>query len=125
MAPDDARIAREQGADGLVVSNHGGRVLDGMPSALDLLPAVRAAVGDALPLLIDGGVRRGTDIAKALALGADAVMIGRPQIHALAVAGMAGVAHALLMLRSELEHAMAQLGCPTVAALTPDRLHLP
>lgn len=125
MAPDDARIAHEQGADGVVVSNHGGRVLDGMPSALDLLPAVRAAVGDALPLLIDGGVRRGADIAKALALGADAVMIGRPQVHALAVAGMAGVAHALLMLRSELEHAMAQLGCPTVAALTPDRLRLP
>jgi 4-hydroxymandelate oxidase len=122
MAPQDARQAIAHGIDALILSNHGGRVLDSMPSALDLLGAVGEAVNGAVPLLVDGGVRRGTDIAKALALGASAVLVGRPQVHALAVAGMAGVAHALLMLRSELELAMAQLGCPTVADIGPDRL---
>lgn len=122
MAADDARLAIEHGMDGLIVSNHGGRVLDGMPSAIDVLPAIAQTVGGQVPLLVDGAVRRGTDVAKALALGANSVLVGRPQVHALAVAGMAGVAHALLMLRSELELAMAQLGCATVSAIGRDRL---
>jgi 4-hydroxymandelate oxidase len=119
---EDAVRAVEEGADGLIVSNHGGRVLDGLPSALDMLGAVADATGGKLPLLMDGGVRTGTDIAKALSLGAAAVLVGRPQMHALAVAGIAGVAHAIHLLRTELEAAMAQLGCPDVTSLGPDRL---
>lgn len=122
MAPDDARRALDHGVDALAVSNHGGRVLDSMPAALDVLPGIAAAVAGKVPLLLDGGVRRGTDVVKALARGASAVMIGRPQIHALAVAGLPGVAHMLHMLRAELELAMASLGCPDVAAIGPDRL---
>jgi 4-hydroxymandelate oxidase len=117
VAPEDALRAVECGADGIIVSSHGGRVLDGMPAAIDLLPSIRAAVGPSLPLLVDGGVRAGTDVAKALALGAQAVLVGRPQMHALAVGGFAGVAHMLHMLRGELELAMAQLGCRDVAVL--------
>jgi len=119
---DDARRTVDEGADGLIVSNHGGRVLDGLPSALDLLRAVGEATQGRVPLLLDGGVRQGSDVAKALALGARAVMIGRPQLHALAVAGMPGVAHVIHLLRTELEAMMAQLGCPTPDALTPERL---
>ncbi|OJW74832.1 MAG: alpha-hydroxy-acid oxidizing enzyme [Sphingomonadales bacterium 63-6] len=122
MAAPDALQALSLGVDGLVISNHGGRVLDGMPSALDVLPSIAAATGGKVPLLLDGGVRRGTDVAKALALGASAIMLGRPQIHGLAVAGLAGVAHMLHLLRAELELTMAQLGCPTLADLRPDRL---
>lgn len=113
-APEDARAAVEAGADGIILSHHGGRVLDGMPATIDLLPAVRAAVGPAVPLIVDGGVRTGTDVVKALALGAQAVLVGRPQMHALAVGGFTGVAHMLHMLRAELELAMAQIGCRSV-----------
>lgn len=122
MAAPDAAQALALGVDGIVVSNHGGRVLDGMPSALEMLPAIVDATDGKVPLLLDGCIRRGTDVAKALALGATAVMLGRPQIHALAVAGVAGVAHMLHVLRAELELAMAQLGCPTLADIGPDRL---
>ncbi|HWJ70888.1 MAG TPA: alpha-hydroxy acid oxidase [Sphingobium sp.] len=122
MAADDARRAIDQGVDGLILSNHGGRVLDSMPAALDVLPGIAQAVAGQVPLLLDGGIRRGTDVVKALALGASAVLVGRPQIHALAVAGIAGVAHALLILRTELELAMAQLGCATCAEIGTDRL---
>jgi 4-hydroxymandelate oxidase len=117
LTPDDARRAVEHGADGIIVSNHGGRVLDGLPAAIDVLPAIVEALAGAVPLLMDGGVRTGTDIVKALALGAAAVLVGRPQIHGLAVAGMPGVAHILHILRAELEMAMAQLGCATLADL--------
>lgn len=117
LAVEDARQAVSAGADGLVVSNHGGRVLDGMPSALDVMPAMAEAVGGTVPLLLDGGVRSGTDVVKAIALGASAVLVGRPQMHALAVAGMAGAAHMLHILRAELELAMAQLGCRTVGEI--------
>lgn len=117
LSPDDARLAREHGADAIVVSNHGGRVLDGLAAPLDMLPAMAGAVDGALPLLLDGGVRHGTDALKALALGASAVLIGRPQLHALAVAGMQGVVHMLHMLRAELELAMAQTGRATLAAI--------
>ena len=122
LSADDARRAVAAGVDGLIVSNHGGRVIDGLVSALDVLPEIVAAVQGRVPVLLDGGVRRGTDIAKALALGAAAVLIGRPQLHALALAGALGVAHMLYLLRAELELAMAQLGCPTVSALGPELL---
>ncbi len=122
LLDEDARRAAEMGADGLILSNHGGRVLDGLPSPLDVLPGLREAIGTSLPVLIDSGIRSGADMAKAIALGATAVLLGRPQMHALAVAGMAGVAHALHLLRTELELTMAQLGCPTLADLTPRRL---
>lgn len=114
-----------EGIDALILSNHGGRVLDGLPTSLDLLPAVRDQVAGRIPILIDGGVRTGVDIVKALCLGASAVLVGRPQIHALAVAGMPGVAHMLQMLRVELEAAMAQLGCTDPASLTRDRIFVP
>lgn len=117
VAPDDVKLAVEHGADAVVLSNHGGRVLDGMPAALQILPFVREAVGPSVPLLIDGGVRAGTDIVKALALGAQAVLVGRPQMHALAVGGVAGVAHMLHMLRAELELAMAQIGSRDVSLI--------
>lgn len=123
MTPDDARRAVEHGMDALVVSNHGGRVIDGVPSALDVLPGIVAAVGPALPVLLDGGVRSGTDAAKAVALGARAVLVGRPIFHALAVAGMTGVAHMLHMLRAEFELALVQLGCRTPAELSPEHLY--
>jgi 4-hydroxymandelate oxidase len=117
IAPEDARLAVEHGADGVIISNHGGRVLDGMPAAIDLLPFVREAVGSSVPLLIDGGVRAGTDVVKALALGAQAVLVGRPLMHALAVGGFTGVAHMLHLLRAELELAMAQIGCREVSMI--------
>ena len=109
--PDDARRAVSLGVDGLIVSNHGGRTLDTLPATATLLPRIAEAVGDTLPLLVDGGIRRGTDVLKALALGARAVLIGRPQVQALAVAGAHGVAHVLRLLRDELEIAMALTGC--------------
>lgn len=120
--PEDALRAVEAGVDGVIVSNHGGRTLDTLPASAELLPAIVAAVADRVPVLCDGGIRRGTDVFKALALGARAVMVGRPQIHALAVGGAAGVAHMLTILRAELEVAMALAGCRDLAAIGPDRL---
>jgi 4-hydroxymandelate oxidase len=117
--PLDAQQAQALGVDGLIVSNHGGRVLDTMPATATLLPAVRQAVGPAMPVLVDGGIRRGTDVLKALALGADAVLVGRPHVHALAVAGALGVAHAIRLLRDEFEMALALTGCASPADVTP------
>lgn len=114
LHPADAQQAVEAGAAGVIVSNHGGRVLDLMPTSLQALPAVVQAVAGQVPVLMDGGIRRGTDIFIALALGAQAVFIGRPYIYALAVAGAAGVAHVLHVLRTELEVTMALAGCPTL-----------
>jgi len=111
LSVDDARRSIDHGVDGIVVSNHGGRVFDGAPAGLSALPAIVDAVGSDVPLLVDGSFRSGTDIAKALAFGAKAVLIGRPQFHALAVGGLAGVAHMLHILRAELELALALLGC--------------
>ncbi len=108
--PQDASRAIDLGVDGLVVSNHGGRALDTLPSSADILPRIAEATGARVPLIADGGIRRGTDVLKALALGATAVMIGRPQIHALAVGGARGVAHMITILRAELEVAMALTG---------------
>lgn len=117
LSPEDALLALQHGADGIVVSNHGGRVLDGLVTPMAALPRMATAVEGKVPLLLDGGVRRGTDVLKALASGASAVMVGRPQLHALAVAGMAGVAHMLHILRAEFELAMAQVGCASLAGI--------
>lgn len=110
LHPDDARLAAKAGASGIVVSNHGGRQLDGAIATIDALGPVVDAAGD-LPVLVDGGVRRGTHVLKALALGAKAVLIGRPYLWALAADGENGVKTALEMLRSELELAMTLAGC--------------
>lgn len=115
--PDDAARALALGMDGVIVSNHGGRTLDTQPASLDLLPAIVRAVGGRAPVLLDGGVRRGTDVLKALALGASAVMVGRPLLWALAVAGAAGVAHLLALLATELEAAMALTGRASLDAI--------
>ena len=112
---DDARRAVDAGVAGIIVSNHGGRQLDTAPATIDVLPVVADAVAGRAEVLVDGGVRRGTDVVKALALGARAVLIGRPQVHALAVGGPHGVAHLLRLLRDELEVAMALCGCATLA----------
>lgn len=114
---EDARRAIASGIDGIIVSNHGGRALDGVPATIDLLPGVADAVAGAVPVLMDGGIRRGNDVLRALALGASAVLVGRPFIFALAAAGAPGVAHVLRMLRAELELAMALTGCADVASI--------
>lgn len=119
LSPAQAQQAVDLGADALIVSNHGGRVLDGVVSPIEVLPAIAQAVQGQVPLLLDSGVRHGTDVVKALALGASAALIGRPQLYALATAGLVGVAHLLHLLRAELELTMAQLGCATVADITP------
>lgn len=120
--PQDAVALTDMGFDGIVVSNHGGRALDCAPAPLHVLPAIRAALGPDATILIDGGIRCGSDIFKAIALGANAVMIGRPQLHALSVAGSLGVAHILKLLRDDLELVMALAGTPTVATITADTL---
>ncbi|MBE0592323.1 MAG: alpha-hydroxy-acid oxidizing protein, partial [Gemmatimonadales bacterium] len=102
----------------------GGRVLDTVPASIDALPAVAAAVGDRVPVLVDGGIRRGTDVVKAIALGASAVLIGRPFMHGLAAAGALGVVHVLHMLRTELEMAMVLCGRKTLAELDPSVVSL-
>lgn len=115
LHPDDAKQCQQLGAAGLVVSNHGGRTLDGAPATLAVLPEIRDAVGHKFPVLFDGGIRSGNDAFKAIALGADAVLIGRLQVYALAIAGALGVAHMIKLLREELEMAMAMTGCKTIA----------
>ncbi len=117
LAPDDARRAADEGMAGVIVSNHGGRVLDTVPASVDALPTVARAVGDRMPVLLDGGIRRGTDVLKALALGASAVLVGRPFMHGLAAAGALGVVHVLHILRTELEMGMALCGRRTLAEL--------
>jgi len=123
LHPDDAKQVVKSGAAGIVVSNHGGRVLDTAPATLSALSGVVAAVNGAVPVLVDGGIRRGTDIIKARALGATAVLIGRPYIHALATAGALGVAHLIRLLREELEIGMALTGCKTLDDISHDVLH--
>jgi 4-hydroxymandelate oxidase len=122
LHPEDARIAVERGVDGLIVSNHGGRQLDTTPATLDRLPVIADAVAGRVPLLLDGGVRRGTDVAKALAMGAQAVAVGRPVLWALAVAGEAGVVSMLELLRAELGNALTLLGVGSPAELTRDQV---
>lgn len=122
LHPLDARQAQTLGATGLIVSNHGGRTLDTVPASAHALPQVRAAVGQELPLIVDGGIRRGTDVLKAIALGANAVLIGRPLMWALAIGGAQGVAQMLRQLRDELGMAMALTGCRTLADVGPGLL---
>ena len=117
---DDARRAIAAGAKGVVVSNHGGRQLDTAPATAEVLPRIADAVGDDAEVYVDGGIRRGTDVIKALALGARAVLVGRPALWGLAVGGEAGVTHALELLRAELLEAMALCGAPDLAACTRD-----
>ena len=119
LHPLDAAQAAALQVAGLIVSNHGGRTLDTAPATAHALPRIAGAVQGALPLLVDGGIRRGTDVLKAVALGATAVLLGRPVIHGLAHAGAVGVAHVLRLLRDELEMAMALTGCATLAQATP------
>jgi 4-hydroxymandelate oxidase len=120
LTGEDGTLAVEHGADAIVVSNHGGRQLDSVRATLDALPEVVEAVDGRIPVLMDGGVRRGTDVLKALALGAAAVLVGRPTIWGLAAEGENGVAGVLEILRLELENAMALAGCATVAAVGRD-----
>jgi isopentenyl diphosphate isomerase/L-lactate dehydrogenase-like FMN-dependent dehydrogenase len=117
LDPDDADRAVALGLDGVVVSNHGGRQLDCAQASLDALPAVADAIGGRAEVLLDGGVRRGTDIVKALALGADAVLVGRPYLYGLAVGGETGVSNVLEILRAELERTLALMGVGSVAEL--------
>lgn len=119
LCVEDAKRALEIGADGIVLSNHGGRQLDTAVSAIEALPAVAAAVGDQLTILVDGGFRRGSDVLKALALGADAVMLGRAALYGLGAGGEAGVSHALGLLRAEMERALTLLGCRSLDELGP------
>ena len=117
LHPDEAREAAARGADAVIVSNHGGRQLDGAPASITMLAPIVDALAGAIPTLVDGGFRRGADVVKALALGARAVLIGRPHLWGLAVAGEAGVAAVLELYRREIDRAMALGGWDGVGAL--------
>src|SRR5271166_441902 len=117
LNPDDADIAAKAGVAGIIVSNHGARNLDTVPASIDALPLVADRVAGRVPLVVDGGIRRGTDVLKALALGATAVQIGRPYLHGLGVAGADGVARVVGILRNEFEMAMMLTGRPTLKSI--------
>jgi isopentenyl diphosphate isomerase/L-lactate dehydrogenase-like FMN-dependent dehydrogenase len=118
LTEEDARLACEAGVDGIVISNHGGRQLDGVAATIDALPEVVEAVEDRVEVFVDGGIRRGTDVVKALALGARAALVGRPVLWGLAAGGEEGVRHVLELLRDELELALLLCGCPTPAHIS-------
>ncbi|MCW3063397.1 MAG: alpha-hydroxy-acid oxidizing protein [Solirubrobacterales bacterium] len=121
----DARRAVEAGSDGIVVSNHGGRQLDGAPATIERLPQIVAAVGDRVEVFLDGGVRRGTDVLKAIAMGARACLVGRPYWYGLAAGGELGVRRCLEIYNAELERALALVGRPTLGDLSPDVVRMP
>ena len=125
MHPDDARRAVEVGADALSVSNHGGNNLDGAPASIRALPAIVEAVGGEIEILLDGGIRRGGDVVKALALGARAVLVGRAYLWGLAAAGEAGVGNVLQILRSGIDETLVGLGRASIHDLTPDDVIVP
>ena len=125
LHPDEAREAVSRGVDGIIVSNHGGRQLDGAASSIEALPAVAAAVAGRIPVLLDGGIRRGSDVVKAICLGASCCLIARPQLWGLAVAGEEGVAHVLDIFRREIDRTMALLGAKYLADLTTDLIANP
>jgi len=125
LDPDDAREAVKVGAAGVFVSNHGGRNLDTLPSTIEVLPEIAEAVSGKIPILLDGGVRRGTDVLKALAFGASAVLVGRPSLYGLAMDGARGVSAVINILRNELEMAMALIGRPTISSVNGAASHLP
>jgi L-lactate dehydrogenase (cytochrome)/(S)-mandelate dehydrogenase len=120
LHPDEAKQALARGIDGVIVSNHGGRQLDGAPSSIEALPAIVKAVAGRIPVLIDSGIRRGSDVVKALCLGAACCLIARPQLWGLAVAGEAGVARILEIFRSEIDRTMALMGASCIADLTSE-----
>jgi 4-hydroxymandelate oxidase len=120
LHPDDAQIALDHGANGIMLSNHGGRQLDGVPATIDLLPSMAAAIRGRVPLLVDGGIRRGADVVKALALGATAVGVGRPVMWGLAAGGQDGASRVLEILRAELDDTLALCGADGTATLTPE-----
>ena len=117
LSPEDATLAVQHGAHGIVVSNHGARNLDTLPATIDALPGVVDAVAGRIPVLMDGGIRRGTDVVKALALGAKAVLIGRPYLWGLSVGGADGVQNVMQILRSEFQSAMALCGHTSLASI--------
>jgi isopentenyl diphosphate isomerase/L-lactate dehydrogenase-like FMN-dependent dehydrogenase len=123
LHPQDAVMAADCGADGVVVSNHGGRNLDTAISPMEVLPEVADAVGKRMTVLVDSGFRRGTDVVKALALGAHAVQIGRPTLYGVAAGGQPGANRALAIFREEIDRVMALLGCRNVAELDSEILH--
>jgi len=125
LGTDDARRAVDAGADGIVVSNHGGNTLDGAPATLRVLAEIVAVAGDRVEVLLDGGVRRGSDVVKAVALGARAVLIGRACVYPMLAAGEAGVRRILEILRTEIDQTLALLGAPSVNALDPSYLLMP
>jgi lactate 2-monooxygenase len=124
LHPDDAVTAADAGIDGVVVSNHGGRQIDGEIASLEALPAVVDAVGDRMAILFDSGIRTGSDIVKAISLGADAVLVGRPYVYGLGLGGEEGVRHVLRSLLAELDLTMALAGCRSVANLGPEVLRM-
>jgi L-lactate dehydrogenase (cytochrome) len=117
---EDALLARDVGADAVVVSNHGGRQLDGAPATLEMLPAIKEAIGDELEVFLDGGIRRGSDIVKALALGANMCLIGRAYLYGLATAGQAGVGFVLALLDADVRRTLALMGLTSLEQLTPE-----
>lgn len=125
MHPDDARRAIERGADAIIVSNHGGRQLDTIPASIDLLPSIAAAVEGRVPVMLDGGIRRGTDVVKALARGANAVALGRPVLWGLAVGGAEGVSQVLEILRAEFIRALTLCGCRSLLDVSGDLVRGP
>jgi isopentenyl diphosphate isomerase/L-lactate dehydrogenase-like FMN-dependent dehydrogenase len=125
LHPDDAAMAADCGADGVIVSNHGGRNLDASVAPIQILPEIAARVGDRITVIVDSGFRRGTDVIKGLALGADFVMAGRPTLYGVAAAGEAGAARALEIFREEIGRVMGLLGLSTVDAIGPDCLWRP
>jgi isopentenyl diphosphate isomerase/L-lactate dehydrogenase-like FMN-dependent dehydrogenase len=125
LTAEDARRAADEGAEAIVVSNHGGRQLDGVPATLRVLPEIVEAVKGRVEILMDGGVRRGSDVVKAICLGANAVLCGRAYAYGLAVDGEAGVSRAIEILRTDLERTLRLLGCPSIAALDRSYVNMP
>jgi isopentenyl diphosphate isomerase/L-lactate dehydrogenase-like FMN-dependent dehydrogenase len=125
LHPEDAARAASLGVDGLIVSNHGARQLDTAPSAIEMLPSIRAAVGDRMVLMMDGGVRRGSDVLIALCLGAQFVFMGRPTLYGVSAFGLPGAERAIDIIRTEIDINMKQIGCPDIASLGPHCLMQP
>jgi L-lactate dehydrogenase (cytochrome)/(S)-mandelate dehydrogenase len=122
LNPADALRAAEIGCDGIIVSNHGGRQLDQAPASLEVLPAIKAAVGDRMTVMLDSGVRRGADILIALCLGAQFCFFGRPTLYGAVAGGLPGVKKAIDIFRNEIDLVMGQIGCPSLSELGPDFL---
>jgi len=125
LSPEDARRAKSLGVDGLVITNHGGRQLDGCAAPIEVLPDIRDAVGPEMTLIVDSGLRRGSDFVKARALGADAAMSGRATLYGLAAGGKPGVARALEIIRAEIDRSLGLLGCPNLVALSREHVRVP